>query len=189
MTYPNLISGIIRRIRRPTAQFMMLALISFSAVAEVAGSGWQVADAPSPNQQLLLAAKEGDTAAVRQLLKQGADIETKDHGGSTPLALAAEFGHGDTANLLLQQGADAVAGHMNGADALIEAAQMGNTKKVELLLERGEDLKAKNEALFAAAEFAIPVMQLSQEETAQLKARQTHEPKVEFPVLDHGQTA
>ena len=44
------------------------------------------------NSDLLEAAGAGNTATVEQLLEQGADINAKDHDGTTPLITAARMG-------------------------------------------------------------------------------------------------
>jgi ankyrin repeat protein len=166
-------------------------LISYLIAAGLGSCARRGTNSASLNQQLLLAAKSGDTGVVRQLLKKGANIEAKDEGGSTPLALAADFGHGDTVKLLLEEGADIVAGHLDGEAALVEAAMEGNVKKVELMLERGADLKAKNEALFAATESAPLVMEVPAAEAEHIRSQQKQVPNgaAEFPFMDHAQTA
>lgn len=55
---------------------------------------------------LLWAAKNGHLSVVERLLKRGADIETKDWWGYTPLHRAAEKGHDAVVELLLRSGAN-----------------------------------------------------------------------------------
>jgi ankyrin repeat protein len=43
---------------------------------------------------------------VKLLLKKGADVESKDSRGRTPLSWAAEKGHEEVMELLLEKGAD-----------------------------------------------------------------------------------
>jgi ankyrin repeat protein len=54
---------------------------------------------------LLEAAKKGKNADIVQLLAKGADLETKDRDGRTPLMLAAQYGRTATVRLLLEKGA------------------------------------------------------------------------------------
>ncbi len=56
---------------------------------------------------LLEAARNGDLAAVRQLVEKGAAIETKTPYGQTPLYLAAMSGHEEIVRFLLDKGASA----------------------------------------------------------------------------------
>lgn len=54
----------------------------------------------------MLAAKNGDEDVADFLLKRGADIESKDSHGQTPLSWAAENGHEVTVQILHEKGAD-----------------------------------------------------------------------------------
>jgi hypothetical protein len=65
----------------------------------------------SLNDQLVTAVKNGDTAAVQQLLNQGADIEAMSGDGATALTVAASSGNADLVKLLLARGAN-----IEGAD-------------------------------------------------------------------------
>jgi ankyrin repeat protein len=80
-----------------------------------------------------------NVALTKVLLDRGADVNTHDFEGETPLTLAAQWGYTATAQLLLDRGARVNAAH--GA-ALSEAAQRGNSRLVELLLSRGADVNA-----------------------------------------------
>jgi ankyrin repeat protein len=106
------------------------------------------------NQQLLSAARNGDTGLVQHCLRSGANIEARDHGGSTPLAVAIDYGHWETVDLLLRQRASLLNAGLSGDGALIEAARSAAVNRVTFLLKRGPAQKLKEEALFAAAESA-----------------------------------
>lgn len=43
---------------------------------------------------------------MRLLLEKGAELETKDNSGQTPLPWAAQSGHEDAVRLLLERGAE-----------------------------------------------------------------------------------
>lgn len=64
----------------------------------------------SPDEHLLNATEQGDVAAVREWLAQGANVNARDQRrktkNSTPLMLAAAAGHSEVVNLLLDAGAD-----------------------------------------------------------------------------------
>lgn len=102
------------------------------------------------------AARKGDVAAVRKLLDEGADVNTKLRYGATVLFYACDRGHLDVVKLLLERGADVnVKDTFYGATPLTWAASpiTGDRKPehseiVRLLLARGAQGKAP--ALMAA---------------------------------------
>src|ERR1700744_3625093 len=57
-------------------------------------------------ERLILAAREGDASAVRELLSSGADVSAADSNGWTPLCWAAARGHLEVARELVEGGAD-----------------------------------------------------------------------------------
>jgi hypothetical protein len=61
--------------------------------------------AAEDGQELLLAARKGQTQKVASLLAKGANVEAADKNGRTPLMLAAQKGHAETVKLLLARGA------------------------------------------------------------------------------------
>jgi hypothetical protein len=105
----------------------------------------------SLNDQLIQAARDGDTAAVRQLLDKGANIEAKDKDGETALIVAAWWATTDVVRLLLAKGANIEAKNT----ALIVAAVMGKTEVVKLLLARGANIEGKDNYGQTALNLAI----------------------------------
>jgi len=96
------------------------------------------------DKELFKAVKEGDTAKLERLLKEGADVNVKDDYGRTPLHVAAEKGEVEIVKLLLEKGADVNVKNNNGQTPLHYAASGGYTEIVKLLLERGADVNVKN---------------------------------------------
>jgi ankyrin len=103
---------------------------------------------------LLRAAKAGDNAAIRLLLKHGARVEAANYAGITPLMTAAGVGHGsnptrgrykteaealESLELLLAAGADIKARDGAGQTALHGAARKGWTQVAKYLIDRGAD--------------------------------------------------
>ena len=88
---------------------------------------------------LFEAARRGDTAAVRTLLRQGAGVNARNDESFTPLMVAAVAGHADTVRALLAARADLKATDEKGLTALHHAAFWGRTRVVEALaLARAE---------------------------------------------------
>ena len=62
-------------------------------------------DASQPGQELLIAARNGDTQKVKQLLEAGVDVDFTTQDSYTPLSYAAGAGHLELVRILLQEGA------------------------------------------------------------------------------------
>ena len=91
------------------------------------------------DNKLLEAAKNGDLIKVQTALEKGANPNTKDEYGWTPLHWAAFWGRVKIVKLLLECGADPKAKDNIGLTPLHIAAQEGRVKIVKLLLECGAD--------------------------------------------------
>ena len=90
---------------------------------------------------LLLAATKGDVNKIRELLAQGADVNSKDFQGETPLLKAKDL---ETVEFLLAQGARVDDKNNYGFTALIRASDLGRTSVVQALLERGAKINSIN---------------------------------------------
>ena len=88
------------------------------------------------------AAKEGDTQRVMALLEKGADVNTKDTEGNTPLHKAVESSHKELVELLIQEKAHVNARNSVGETPLNMAAQEGWWKLAKLLIQNGADVRA-----------------------------------------------
>lgn len=64
------------------------------------------APAPTKAEQLQDAARKGDAAAVKQLLDEGLDVNTKFRYGTTALFFACDAGQTEVVKVLLDKGAD-----------------------------------------------------------------------------------
>jgi ankyrin repeat protein len=88
------------------------------------------------------AAREGDAAKVAALLKQGADVNSRDDSRETPLIDAALAGKTEVAAVLIEAKADIDARNDRGFSALHAAAYSGSVEIAELLLDHGAEVDA-----------------------------------------------
>lgn len=79
------------------------------------------------------AAASGNSRNVELLLKAGAEVNARQHGGWTALHAAAQAGNVEMARLLLAHGADANAANDTGQTAASLAQEKGHTAMGELL--------------------------------------------------------
>ncbi len=113
-----------------------LAIVCF-AVAVNASPGPAAA---TTNGSVAKAAAERDIAAVRALLKQGADVNAAQGDGMTALHWAATLGDPSLAQMLLSAGANVRATtRLGGLTALHMASQAGQAQVVALLIASGAD--------------------------------------------------
>jgi ankyrin repeat protein len=92
-------------------------------------------------ERILAAAKDGDAAAVRELLARDPGlVGAVDVHRKTPLHLAAEHDHAEVAELLLEAGADVEAWTNWGATPLEWAGVLGSRRAGDILLAHGARL-------------------------------------------------
>jgi len=98
------------------------------------------------DQDLIEAARNGETEAVRSLLEQGASVTAVDSAGATALVAAAYGNHVEVARALVDAGADVDAKDSTEQSAyLIATSEVGDdTTLLELTLGAGADVNAKD---------------------------------------------
>lgn len=124
----------------------------------VAAAGFGVACAAGAFAQdagLATAVQRGDTAAVRALLAQNADVNARQGDGATALHWAAHRGDAALAAALIRAGADVDAINDHGVTPLAAAARNGNAEIIGLLLAAGVDPDDPRQAVKAGE---TPVM-------------------------------
>jgi ankyrin repeat protein len=85
------------------------------------------------------------TDTVRVLLAAGADINSRDYLGSSPLSFAVSRNRTETVGVLLNAGAKTNFHHTEtGQTALIDAVVRGNIDIVRLLLEKGANVNEQD---------------------------------------------
>jgi uncharacterized protein len=96
------------------------------------------------NRRLLDAAAGGDATAAALALRAGADLETRDDRGRTPLLLAAAESNLAVARLLVHLGADPDALDQRHDTPWLVTGVTGGVDMAELLLSAGPDLSIRN---------------------------------------------
>jgi ankyrin repeat protein len=103
-------------------------------------------------QRLQDAIKNKNTSLVQELLHQGANIESRDANGDTPLMLATENADITMMKLLLKNNTNVEATNKNGETALVNAARGDDVDVVKTLIEKVSDGHDQEQALLAASE-------------------------------------
>lgn len=98
-----------------------------------------------PNDELSNAATAGDVVRVRYLLEHGADVDTRDDEGYTPLLTAVKTRYNDLTRFLIQHGADVNLADRDGWTPLMYAAWRDSPEIVGMLLEKGAQLETANQ--------------------------------------------
>ncbi|MBK9926626.1 MAG: ankyrin repeat domain-containing protein [Anaerolineales bacterium] len=143
----------------------------------------------TPDQRLLASAQSGDTPALRQALREGANVNAVLAEGNTKgcsaLMLAILNERFDAANILLDEGAnihfirpqdDKDRNPTKGQTALWWAAGKGHMQLTERLVQMGADVNqpdywGSTPAIEAAEDGYLPVLQFLFEQGADLHAR------------------
>ncbi|MCJ1463945.1 hypothetical protein MMC07_002555 [Pseudocyphellaria aurata] len=112
------------------------------------------------NTKFRKAVQSGDETKVRELLKDGVDINMRDEHGMTPLHHAVcsnsvEDRRVSMARLLLDNGAEINSKDAGGITELHLAARSGDEKVVELLLMHEAKIEAKDNNGFTALHWAV----------------------------------
>jgi uncharacterized protein len=113
--------------------FVVAILLTAAVISTVAaaGRGGGLADAIN----------SGDIAAVRALIKSGADVNQRSGDGSTALLWAAHTSHVEIARALIAAKAAVDTPNDFGVTPLLEASRNGDSPMVHLLLRSGADPK------------------------------------------------
>ncbi|KAK1254167.1 hypothetical protein MKX08_008162 [Trichoderma sp. CBMAI-0020] len=112
----------------------------------------------SKNSALMNASRNGHAGVVSLLLEVGAELDSPDAFGGTPLYEACRNGHLEVARLLVEKGADVNAATQRRQTPLMATCQTGSmyVDLAALLLDKGADINALNidemNAAFVAAE-------------------------------------
>jgi hypothetical protein len=100
-------------------------------------------------------AENGDEAKVRELLDQGADVNSRYGHEFTPLMYAVLQGHTEMVRLLLSSGANPNLRTNADRTALMYAAYSGNSRMIDLLLSYNADILITDRAGVSALALAV----------------------------------
>ncbi|GHV12216.1 hypothetical protein FACS189491_04820 [Spirochaetia bacterium] len=89
--------------------------------------------------------KSGTAKEVRAAIDAGADVNTHDRHGRTPLIFAATFNDADTVRIILDAGADVNSVDDGGIGPLMAAAAKNKSAVARLLLDAGADVNAADD--------------------------------------------
>ncbi|KAF6811199.1 hypothetical protein CSOJ01_05878 [Colletotrichum sojae] len=102
-------------------------------------------EASANQQELINAARSGDTHTVQLKRKLPTIRVNKNIDGWTPLGIAAREGHVDVVKHLLEAGANIEQSNVFGSTPLFIASDWGKDAIVRLLLQKGADVEAKSD--------------------------------------------
>ncbi len=156
--------------------------------------------AAADDGSIAAAVRTANTAALRERVQKGLDVNQVDPGiGATPLAWAALLGDVDSARILLDAGADTKLKNRDGSTALHAAAVFGRAKVVALLVERGADPNARSQPGqtplevtgldWGTAQFIAKIVQVPLGTEAEFDAGRAESRRVLEPVTQANATA
>jgi uncharacterized protein len=143
----------------------MTRVLQTSAACLIAAALFVTVGLASGDGPLAKAVKAGDLAAVRALIKSGADVNATSGDGSTPLLWAANNSHDEIARALIAATAAVDTPNDYGITPLLQASRTGDSAMVELLLRAGANpSKAHPEGetplMAAARSGSVPAVRL-----------------------------
>lgn len=139
-------TGLVSRAAHGAALFICaVALISGTLLFSMTASHSQT----NRDDSLIIAARRGDTAAVKKLLGEGASVKARDGGGRTALLVATQGNaksgnHVGIARLLIAAGADVNAKDNMEDSPFLYAGAEGRNEILKMTLAAGADLKSLN---------------------------------------------
>ncbi|MEX2600887.1 MAG: ankyrin repeat domain-containing protein [Balneolaceae bacterium] len=96
-----------------------------------------------------------DILSLTIALADGADVDTLNQKGETPLMLAAHVGNSRIVKILLAHDPDLNKQSKSGHTALMIASASGQQHVVEQLIQKGADLNKRNNSGFNSIELAV----------------------------------
>jgi ankyrin repeat protein len=91
-------------------------------------------------KKLHKAVVDGNVKAIRNYVKMGADVNSPDEDGWTPVLIAAQYGHVHVIRALAEHGADLNTPNNDGTTPVYIAAQEGHVEVIKVLVKHGADM-------------------------------------------------
>ncbi|WP_430408661.1 ankyrin repeat domain-containing protein [Kordia sp.] len=125
---------------------LLLGAVSCTSSGEkTTNTATNVPTVEAPKMDIQSAVLGNNLEVVKQHIKAGTDINTKDAmTGSTPLITAVSFGKKEIAKALIDAKADLSIKNNDGSTALHSAAFFCETELVQMLIDAGADQTVKN---------------------------------------------
>src|SRR5262245_46992181 len=139
-----MMSAVLRRIT------LACALGAFASAQQAWG---QVAE-QQLNVRLLEFSKQQDEARTRQMIAEGAAINSRNRAGETPLMLWVRAGNAGMVAWLIEKGASVNQPALDKTTPLMAAAFAGNVQIMQALLEAGAEIDAADQVFKTAMIYA-----------------------------------
>lgn len=123
---------------------IMKKTLTTMALAAALLPGMALADSSDPQEDILTAARNGETQ-LTQLIASGTSVDATDEDGETALMRASDEGLSGAVQLLIKHGADVNRKDEDGRTPLMFAADEGHTEVVKELISAGADVNARDE--------------------------------------------
>ena len=134
-----------------------LILIALTAVSLLVNSACAANDTNKfvVSENIIHAVQDIDIVSLNVLLAEGAEVDTVDKEGNTPLMLAAKIGNPRMVKIILAHHPELDKVNDNGYTALMIASEHGQIHIVEKLLEKGASVEITNLSGLTAADLAL----------------------------------
>ena len=163
-----------------------------ASVSQPGGFSERKSQEPNREAELLVAAKNGESGRVLELIREGVDPNSTMEDGRSALLLASGGGHIETVKALLDAGAWVdPQERVLGMTPLLYAAWRGHTEVVMLLIRKGAEVNAKNAEGFtplhyAAGEGHLRIVEVLVAEGAEIDAPEDalHQTPLHFAAIE-----
>src|SRR5450830_1018539 len=121
---------------------LFLSLVMATAAASGVSSAYADTDINELNRQALIAVRGGNIDKLKDLVSQGASVNTRNRFGDSLLMTAIKSGSRDAVSYLMTRQPDVNLANTSQVTPLMAAAYAGDLPTAKLLLERRADLAA-----------------------------------------------
>ena len=134
-----------------------IILITLMAAALMVNSAGAANDSNEfvVSENIIHAVQDIDIVSLNVLLAEGAEVDTVDKEGNTPLMLSAKIGNPRMVKIILAHHPEMDKVNYNGYTALMIASEQGQIHILEKLLEKGASVDLTNQSGLTAADLAL----------------------------------